>query len=146
MGSIPFHYVDLRTFSYGTEDDKRVEEALRAFLPERDDEPFPIERDEMEGHYGDRIVVLSARVENADDIRYVLGQLADADDVDRVLGELDDRVTDNCELYLTIDKQSAFSGDIELGDGITFRAKVEAYPAKREAAVENAEETLESLA
>ena len=141
MPQIPLHYVDLRTFCYATEDEKRVEEALRTFLPEE----FEIERVESEGHYGDRILVLSARVENADDVRHVLARLADLESFDQLIDELDERVTENTELFLRLDKQAAFGGDIRLGDGITFRGKVEAYPAKKSQAVENAEDVLERL-
>ncbi|WP_435347217.1 RNA-binding protein [Haloarchaeobius sp. HRN-SO-5] len=141
MSSVPFHYVDLRAFCYATEDEKRVEDALRHFLPEE----FEVDRQESKGHHGDRIVVFSARVENADDVRHVLARVAELDDIERLLDELDDRVTDNCELFVRLDKQAAFAGETELGEGITFRAKVEAYPAKREKAVVNARETLESL-
>lgn len=141
MPQIPLHYVDLRTFCYATEDEKRVEEALRTFLPEE----LELERVESEGHYGDRILVLSARAENADDVRHVLSRLTDLEDFDGLIDELDQRVTENTELYLTLDKQAAFNEESRLGDGITFRAKVEAYPAKKEAAVENAQEVLERL-
>ena len=141
MAKIPLHYVDLRTFCYATEDEKRVEAALRAFLPDE----FGVERAESEGHYGDRILVLSARVENADDVRDVLSRVAELEGFDDLIAELDERVTDNCELFLRFDKQAAFRDEIRLGDGITFRAKVEAYPAKKEIAVENAEEVLEHV-
>jgi hypothetical protein len=143
MASVPFHYVDLRAFCYVTEDEERVEDALRTFLPE----DFEIQRAESEGHYGDRILVLSARVENADDIRTVLdtvGDLAD-DELARIRSELDERVNENCSLYMTVDKQAAYGGEVALGDGITLRGKVEAYPAKKESAVENAREALEDL-
>ena len=138
MASVPFHYVDLRAFCYATEDEKRVEDALRTYLPEE----FPIERAETEGYHGDRILVLSARVENADDVRHVLSRLRESADLERVEAELDDRVTENCELFLTLDKQAAFHGEVSLGEGITLRAKVEAYPAKKEAALENVREAL----
>ncbi len=141
MPKIPLHYVDLRTFCYVTEDQKRVEQALWTLLPEE----FEVERAESEGHYGDRILVFSARVERADDVRHVLSRLADLEDFEGVIEELDDRVTENTELFLTLDKQAAFNGDVRLGDGITFRGKVEAYPAKKAKAVENAEEVLERL-
>ncbi|WP_436902995.1 RNA-binding protein [Halovenus halobia] len=143
MASIPLHYVDIRAFCYVTEDDKRVEDALRLFLPEE----FEIQRAKSDGHYGDRILVLSARVESASGMRAVidaLGDLAD-EDFSRVVDELDERVTENCELFLTLDKQAAFNGRVELGDGITVRGKVEAYPAKKESAVENVEELLSEL-
>jgi RNA binding exosome subunit len=139
MPRIPFHYVDLRTFCYETEHVTRVERALRALLPE----DFEVTRTESEGHHGDRIVVFSARVENADGVRHVLARLTELPAFDRILEELDDRVTDNTELFLRLDKQAAFRGDVRLGDGITLRAKVEAYPATKDAAVENAREALD---
>ena len=141
MSSVPFHYVDLRAFCYATEDEKRVEAALSTFLPEG----CELERAVSEGHYGDRIVVYSARVENADDIRHVLSQVATLADIDAVRAELDDRVDDNCSFFLTFDKQAAFGGEVRRGDGITLRAKVEAYPAKREKAIANARDLLDEL-
>jgi len=141
MAAVPFHYVDLRAFSYATEDDDRVERALGHYLPEE----YPIERAENEGHHGDRILVLSARVENADDVREVLARLAGMDGGETLRAELDERVDENCALYLTLDKQAALEGRTALGEGITLRAKVEAYPAEKERAVENAREALEGL-
>lgn len=141
MSSVPFHYIDLRTFCYATEDEKRVEQALRTFLPQE----FEVERVTNTGHHGDRIVVLSARVERADDVRHVLTKLSELPDIDTVVDELGDRVDDNCAFFLTLDKQAAFKNEVERGDGLTLRAKVEAYPAKREAAVENARTALEDV-
>mgnify|MGYP000412785079 CR=1 FL=1 len=142
MAAVPLHYVDLRTFCYATEDDRRVEAALRTFLPEDTE----IERMESTGHHGDRILVLSARVERADEMRHVLDRLTELDDLDEVVDELDERVDENCAFYLTLDKQAAYRGEVRRGDGITFRSKVEAYPAKKEKAVANARELFESLA
>jgi RNA binding exosome subunit len=141
MSNVPFHYIDLRTFCYATEDEKRVDQALRTYLPE----DYEIDRQVTTGHHGDRIAILSARLENADDVRYVLGRLVDLPDYDTFLDELDDRVAEDCSLYLTLDKQAAFRGEVRQGDGITLRGKVEAYPAKRESAVENAREAFEAI-
>ena len=143
MPSIPLHYVDLRTFCYATEDEKRVEDALRTFLPEE----FEIERTETEGHHGDRILVMSARVENADGIRSVLSTLEalPEEEFNAVRAELDERVTENTEFFLTLSKQAAFGGAVRQGEGITFRAKVEAYPAKKDSAIENVEDVLKTL-
>ena len=101
MPAVPLHYVDLRAFCYATEDDQRVEAALRTFLPE----DVELDRAESAGHHGDRILVVSARVERADEMRHVLDRLAELDDVDSVVDELDERVDDNCAFYLTLDKQ-----------------------------------------
>ena len=134
MGAIPLHYIDLRTFCYATEDEDRVEQALRLFLPEA----YPIDRETSKGHHGDRIIVLSTRVENADDMRYILDKVTDLDEFEQLDRELDDRVDEDCSLFLQFDKQAAFRGEVRLGRGILFRAKVEAYPARKEAALENA--------
>ncbi|ELZ60218.1 MULTISPECIES: RNA-binding protein [unclassified Haloferax] len=138
MPRVPFHYIDLRTFCYETEDEKRVEEALRTFLPDE----FDVDRAESTGHHGDRIIVFSARVERANDVRHVLDKIRDLPDFETLLDELDQRVTDNTEFFLRLDKQAAFKGEARRGGGLTLRAKVEAYPAKKEAAVENAREAL----
>ena len=138
MAGLPLHYVDLRAFCYATEDEPRVEAALRTYLPEE----FPIDREAGEGHHGDRIVVLSARVENADQVRHVIGKVRQLPDLDTVLAELDERVNEDCSFYLKLDKQAAFRGEVRRGDGILLRAKVEAYPAKKPAAVENARAAL----
>ncbi len=138
MASVPFHYIDLRTFCYATEDEKRVEDAIRNLLPDE----FELDRVENKGHHSDRIIILSARVELADDMRYVLERLSELDDIDTIIGELDERIDDNCSFFLRLDKQQAFKNSIEIGNGITLRAKVEAYPAKHAAAVENAETAL----
>jgi len=165
MPSVPVHYVDLRAFCYATEDEKRVEQALRTFVPGpaspdrgtdgedgggTDDDGgndvfVELDREITEGFHGDRILVLSVRLKRADEIRYALSALAEAAEYDRLLAELDERVDDNTALFVQLDKQAAFGGEVRLGEGITFRAKVEAYPAKRETAVENARETLEEL-
>lgn len=138
MGKLPLHYVDLRTFCYATEDEPRVEAALRAFLPEE----YPVEREVGEGYHGDPIVVLSTRVENADDVRHVIRTVRELEDLDDVVAELDERVDENCAFFVTFDKQAAFRGAVRRGEGILLRAKVEAYPAKKPAAVENAREAL----
>ena len=142
MSAVPFHYVDLRAFCYATEDERRVAAALRTFLPEEAD----LQREETEGHNGDRILVLSVRLERADEVRHVLSRLAEMDDLDGLLDELDQRIDDNCAFFLGLDKQAAYNGDVGLGDGLMLRGKVEAYPAERERAIETAETALEELA
>jgi RNA binding exosome subunit len=129
---VEFHYTDLRGFCYATEDEERVERAIRHYLPEE----YPVERDTSEGHHGDEIVVLSARVDNADDVRHVMEKVLEAGERDRIIDEIEERVDDDCSFHLRLDKQEAYSGISALGEGLHLRAKVEAYPAKREKAVE----------
>lgn len=142
MSPVPLHYVELRAFCYATEVEDRVVTALRTLLPES----VQLDRATSEGHHGDPIVVLSTRVERAEHLSAVLSVLGEFPDpeFDRVLAELDERIDEDCNLFLTLDKQAAFEGDIRLGEGITVRGKVEAYPAKKATAVENARDALEA--
>lgn len=138
MSGVPFHYIDVRAFCYETEDEQLVREALRVLLPE----DVELEREETTGHLGDRILVLSARVETADEIRHVLDRIRESADIGQVRHELAERVAEDCSFHLHLDKQAAAQGTVRLGDGIALRAKVEAYPAERETAVQNAREAL----
>ncbi|MDZ7850565.1 MAG: RNA-binding protein [Halodesulfurarchaeum sp.] len=135
---LPFHYVDLRAFCYATEDETRVRDALRTVLPPE----ATIESAVGEGHHGDRIVILTARVERAAEIESIFDRLETGVGLERIRTELEDRLDENNALYVGLDKQAAARGDVELGDGITLRAKVEAYPAKRDQALENARDAL----
>jgi len=134
MPSVPLHYVDLRAFCYVTEDEQRVADALGRFLPEE----FELDRAESEGHYGDPILVFSARVETAVGMQTVLDRLKElpADERDRLRAELDERVDEDCSLFVSLDKQAACTGEVRLGEGISVRAKIESYPANRELAIE----------
>jgi RNA binding exosome subunit len=134
MSSAPFHYVDLRAFCYVTEDQQRVEAALGQLLPEE----FELDRAESEGHYGDPILILSARVESTAGMGAILDGLQElpADEREQLSAQLDERVNEDCTFFVSLDKQAASNGEVRLGDGITLRAKVEAYPAKRERAID----------
>lgn len=139
MAGVPFHYLDFRSFAYETEELERVETALRTFLPP----DTTLERAETAGHHGDRILILSTRLELADEIRYVLDRVTDAAAFDAVVAELADRVDEDCAFFVRFDKQRAFRDEeIALGPGIQFRGKVEAYPATRKGAITNLREYL----
>lgn len=133
MASVPFHYLDLRAFSYATEDDDRVEQALRTFLPEE----LEIERSNSSGHHGDPITVLTCRVERADGVRAVLDHVRSLESFQIVEEAITERVNENCAFFFRLDKQRAYDGEVTLGPGIQVRGKVEAYPAKRDRAIEN---------
>ena len=75
-------------------------------------------------------------MDNADDVRHVMEKVLEAGERDRIIDEIGERVDDDCSFHLRLDKQEAYSGISALGEGLHLRAKVEAYPAKREKAVE----------
>ena len=43
---------------------------------------------------------------------------------------------ENCSFFVSLSKQAAFNSEVRLGDGLTLRGKVEAYPAKKSGAID----------
>lgn len=139
MAGPPVHHLDLRAFCYQTEVPDRVDTALRAVYPDldREDEPA-IEHTTTEGHYGNRIDIHEAHLSRAAEVRTVFDRLEAAGLLTALRDEVAERVTEDTELFIRLDKQAAYAdGTLRLGTGIEVRATVEAYPATREGAIEN---------
>jgi RNA-binding protein len=135
------HYILFRTQSHVTEDVARVRQALANVLPPDTD----IEQEETIGYFNNPIVILSARLEKKAAQRYLdflRSKLPEAD-LKELAGEIPERLNENCDLFLKLSKQDAYLGDIRTSyaeDSIAIRARVEAYPAKKENALKKLEE------
>ncbi len=140
---LPFKSVSLSTLVHATETEEKIRKALESLLPE----DVEIEREEVEGHYGDSKVILSADIENRPNLREfwdnVLEKLPDGGKK-WLAREALDRIADDCRLYLRFDKQKIISDErlefSDAGDVVHVRINISAYPAKREIAVEKMKE------
>lgn len=147
MSTPPVHHIDVRAFRYATEVPDRVDTALRAVYPPLggDEEPI-IDRTVTEGHFGHRIDIYEFQLSTAAAIERFFDRLRDDGVLEPLRAELPERVTDDTELFVRFDKQSAYTeGVLEFGRGIEVRAKIEAYPARKAAAIENLDAYLETL-
>lgn len=144
---LPFKSIDVSTILHATENEKKVSEALRLFIPE----DVELEKEDAEGHYGDSKIVFSTRIENRPHMREFWDgvlELLSKGERDWLSRNAVDRIADDCTLYLRFDKQNLV-GEEELkfsksGDIIHVRMNVSAYPAKKELAVEKMEEFVEA--
>lgn len=140
-----FHYLRFRTFAHATEELDRVREALR-FAAGGEPE---VEVTEAQGHHRNPIRILTCEHDQAGPIDAFWERLADEPGIVRTLrNDLDDRLDDDCNLYLRLSKQSAARerlGMATTDDVIRVKAKVAAYPAKPEAARETLGEYLDAL-
>ncbi len=144
---LPFKSIDISTILHATENEEKVSEALRLFIPE----DVELEKEEAEGHYGDSKIILSASIENRPHMREfwdgVLDLLSDGER-DWLSRNAIDRLGDDCTLYLRFDKQYLVGEEklkfSQSGDIIHVRINVSAYPAKKELAVEKMEEFVEA--
>ena len=127
-----------RTFAHATEDEGRVEQALR-FASGAED----ISKIKNEGYHGNPIIILEGRITRSREIRTFLNSL-EHDDVRMLLDTLESRVDEESMFFLRLDKQAAYEGRIALADNddvISVRGKIKSYPQKRESALK-AMETL----
>ena len=136
------HYLSFRAFAHATEKEEKVRTAL-SFASGIES----IESIEAEGHHGNPITVLTASLNRAKEIREFFLRF-DEEGREALLRTIEDRIDDDCNLYLRVDKQDALIGELRVVQGedvISVRGKVESYPKRRERAVENMRKFLECL-
>ena len=126
-------FVDLhaRTLCHATEDLGRVELAMTNALG-----PVELSVRKTEGHHGNPLTIIEAVIDGEREISDFFRRLRD-EDLETVAGSLMARVDEGCNLFIRLDKQSAFQGDLRLAtndDVVSIRTRVSAYPAKADLA------------
>jgi len=137
-----FHSLSFRTFCQATEDEAKVIQALK-FASGTED----VERNVSEGYHGNKIVVLTAWIRRKKQIDAFFSKLG-PEDLLSLSETLCKRVDEDGDLFLRLDKQKAFLGELKVLDGedvISVRGTVKAYPKRREIALTVVEEYLRVL-
>ncbi len=134
------HNISFRAIVAATENEDWVKNALSLFLS--DDE---IETIKTEGHYGNPITILQAQIKGRNCKQFIelLKSKLGEHDLKRLKSESCERIDEDCVLHIRFDKQAAYKGMVQLAtttDTIAVQIKLKAYPAKREKAIEAAEE------
>lgn len=135
-----FSSLHARTFCHATEDLDRVKTALENAVGKSD-----VKISRTEGHHGNPIVILETAVEERDGIDEFFARLG-RENVDEVLSSLSSRMDESCNLFIRLDKQAAFKGEIIFGsdDVISVRIRVRSYPSRRDIAASAVREYLGS--
>jgi RNA binding exosome subunit len=137
------HSVAVSVFIYGTEDESRVFAAIRLIVPEN----VTVYRQQVAGHFGNAIIILKARIRDAQTIRQVIETIRNKlPKRDRIHFQerIHQHLSEKCTLVMKFDKQSAARGTLTPGedDPIVVRVKIAAYPARPETAAEIARDLL----
>ncbi len=136
-----FRRLDFRVHLHATEVEDRVRKAL-AFLSGVEDPSVK----RTEGHHGNAITVLTARLHRLPDIRAFWDRVRSQGQMPSILAELENRLDASGQLFLRFDKQEAYGGRIRLvrhDDVVSVKGKVAAYPASRDRAFAVAQAYLE---
>jgi len=136
---VDIHNIVFRAIARATESEDRVKTALSLFIFDNE-----IESIVTEGHFGNRITILSACIKGRDCDRFIdiVRSGLSEPDIRRLQTELYDRMDDECVLHIRFDKQTAFGGKVKLAssaDTIMVEIKLRAYPARPENAIKVAE-------
>jgi len=137
-----FSSLHARALCHATEDLDKVKTAIMNAVGEAD-----LNITYGEGHHGNPIEILEAAIEVEDGIIGFFERF-DRADIENLRRTLNARVDDGCNLFVKVDKQSAFKGLIKLGSGddvISVRIKIRAFPARVALAQEVADEFLAHL-
>jgi RNA binding exosome subunit len=128
----PFSHVHARALCHATENVESVKLAVQNAVGETD---FEVTR--TSGHHGNEILVIEAHLRGSKCGVELLGKLRPSDK-GQVLDTLERRMDESCNLFLRLDKQKAFLGELTLAkndDAVAIRMKVAAFPAKKETAL-----------
>jgi len=137
-----FSSLHARALCHATEVLDRVKQAMLNTVGETE-----LETKHTAGHHGNEIVVVEAHITDARAMRHLFESLP-KNDRGQLSNTLPERLDDSCNLFLRVDKQSAYDGSIVLArsdDVIVIRLKVNAYPAKKEIAVQKTAEFMSGL-
>jgi len=111
--------VDVSSFIHATEDPDKVIAACRNVLPADYADEIPFERRDLLGHYRNPITFLRARIKRKQVLEAFIENLAGSlSDVEKRLlsSDVSRRIDDKGALYLRLDKQEAFQGQMKLGN------------------------------
>ncbi len=120
-----------RAYSHATED---LEKVKRAFSNTVGNVDIKVSR--TEGHHGNPITVIESETKNGRMIAGFFERLSD-EDLNEILRTIDERTDEGCNLFLRIDKQRAFDGEVRLAEGddaVSVRIRVGAFPSRCEVA------------
>jgi len=138
-----FHYLNFRTYSHATENEKSVEEALR-FVSGTD----IIEKRTAKGYHGNPIIIMEATIKKSMEVKAFFSGLKKHGLVEKILDELEDRIDENSNFYLRFDKQKAFFQKYELvkhDDVVSVKGKIKSFPTNKRNAVKILKIFLENL-
>lgn len=122
---VPIGYIDIRVFAHATEDLDKVLNAVHNILPSELVDTVSFKRTNLTGHHGNPIILLEARIKEKSVIQAIFERLCKGlSPVDKEVlsSEIEQRL-DRGNLYIRLDKQSAYLNELKLSstDPIHFR-------------------------
>ncbi len=110
-------YIDIRVFAHATEDAEKVMTAARNILPSESVDTVIFKKTDLTGHHGNPIVLIEARIKDRKLVQAVFLKLCMGLSIlekETLSSEIEQHM-DRGNLYLRLDKQSAFLNQLKRG-------------------------------
>ena len=126
--------MDVASFIHATEDPDKVIAACRNVLPADYADEITFDRRDLLGHYRNPITLLRARIKQRQVLEAFIDNLAGrlSDGEKRLLSaDVSRRIDDRGALYLRLDKQEAFQGQMKLGNMNPIRITLKLFRRRK---------------
>lgn len=127
-------YIDIRFFAHATEDLNKVIKAVQNVLPANHVDDIVFKRDNLQGHYGNPILLFETRIKKKETVKAVIenfsSHLRELDK--KALHEEIDLYMQKGSLYIRLDKQAALQGELKLCTTDAIRLRIRFKKAKTE--------------
>ena len=130
----PIGYIDIRVFAHATEDSDKVLTAARNIIPPGLADTVAFNKKDLTGHHGNPITLFEARLKEKNLVNAVFEKLCTGLSMldKKVLTDEINRRLDKGNLYMRLDKQSAYLNEFKLGstDPIHMRIHFKRHDAE----------------
>ena len=116
MPKVPITYIDVRAFTHATEDQEKVLKAIHNTLPAELIDKVIFKEKRLTGHHGNPIILFETKIKK-DAVSAVFEKLSsrlESLDKELLANEIK-RHLDRGNLYIRLDKQSAFLNELRIG-------------------------------
>lgn len=127
-------YIDIRFFAHATEDLNKVTKAVQNVLPVNHVDDIVFKRDNLQGHYGNSILLFETRIKKKEIVKDVIENFSShlGESNRKALHEEIDLHVQKGSLYVRLDKQAALQGELKLCTTDAIRLRIRFKKAKTE--------------
>jgi RNA-binding protein len=119
-------YIDVRVFAHATENHDKVQTAIKNLLTAELAENIVFEKSPLEGHHGNSITLFTARLNDKKQLPVMLKKIGEGlSSLDKEALNQDIKLhLERGNLYLRLDKQSAFLGSVKFTQNDPIHLKI----------------------
>jgi len=119
--------VELSFFVHATEDPSKALEAVKRMIPKPYSNAIDFRRNNLKGHHGNPITHFFSKIRDKKITKLLIEEIAsklEPKDKSHILSQIASHIDHKSNLYLRLDKQSAYLGEAKIGHSDTIRIRI----------------------